>query len=138
MLVLAALVQLKDVHTLTSCDNIPTVYWVLKLCCSSSDVAANLLKAWGSQMLHDEIPPPGIRYIKGEENELTDIPSRRFRTKLPDGSTHVYTDHKFLTYFNTKFPLPQNQSWQLLRLNSATVSRVIVMLLTEPCTMASW
>ena len=138
MLVLEGMIDLEDQHTLTSCDNTPTVAWVSKLCCSKSQVATNLLKIWGSRMLHAKIPKPMIHYIEGHANKLADYASRKFNTKLQDETQKPISDYEFLTLFNSKFPLPQNQSWRLFHLNGAVVSRIIAVLLTKPSSVASW
>ena len=138
MLVLEGMIDLEDQHTLTSCDNTPTVAWVSKLCCSKSLVATNLLKIWGSRMLHAKIPRPMIHYIQGQSNTLADFASRKFNKKTTNGIQQPISDYEFLTQFNSKFPLPQNQSWRLFRLNGTVTSRVIAVLLTKPSSVASW
>ena len=120
-----------------SCDNTPAVHWIRKLNCSSSVIANELLKILGSRMAHAHFPPPQIHHIAGIENILADYASREFRITLSDGSTATLTDLEFLTNFNITFPL-QYTSWRIFHLNHDVVSRIIAILLTKPCSMASW
>jgi len=137
LLVLEAIVTLEDCNTMLASDNTPTVGWIRKLSCSSSNVATELLKVLGARMMHGKFPPPQIHHIAGVDNKLADYASRRFSSKGPDGSTRPYSDFQFLTDFTHTFPT-QNTSWRLFQLNSAIVSRIIAILLTGPSTMASW
>ena len=132
------MVDLAHKTSLTSCDNTPTVSWVSRLVCTSSTVATELLKVWGSRMAHANIPRPLIHYLEGTANLHADYASRKFNTTLANGSTQPITDFQFLTNFNAEFPLPQNASWRLFHLNSSVVSRIFAILQTQPCTMALW
>ena len=89
----------------TSCDNTPTVSWVNKWSSSRSKVATQLLKIWGSRMVHGNIPPPCIHYLPGKVNTLLDRASREFKIRLPSGNFQTLTDHEFLTTFNADFLL---------------------------------
>ena len=137
IIALEAMVPIEGVNTMLSCDNTPAVYWIKKLCCSSSNIATELLKLLCSRMAHAHFPPPQIHHIAGVQNVHADYASRRFRYKLPDGSEHYITDHEFLTNFNTKFPI-QNKSWRTFHLNCVVASQIISILLTKRFTMASW
>lgn len=137
LLVLEAMVPMKDINTMLSCDNTPTVAWVQKRSCSSSKVATELLKVLGSLMIHLKFPAPQIHHIAGTENKHADFASRKFQITEPDGTARTITPLEFLTQFNTNFPL-QNNSWRLFRLNYAAITRINSILLMRPCTMASW
>ena len=138
LLVLEAMILMTYITTFTSCDNTPTVSWVNKRSSSRSKVATQLLKIWGSRMVHGNIPPPCIHYLPGKVNTLSDRASRVFKTRMPSGNFQTLTDHEFLTKFNVDFPFPQNTSWRICRLNTDIISRVFAVLRMEPCMMASW
>ena len=69
------------------------------------------------------------------QNSIGDIPSRSF------GGTpkwHCKTDKQFLELFNSKFTLPNQQSWKLFHIPSALSTRVISVLLMKNSGMAEW
>jgi hypothetical protein len=73
--------------------------------------------------------------IEGVRNKIADRPSRSF------GSNPTWTctsDAELLTLFNTHFPLPQQQSWTVYRLNCAAVTRVTSILQMKPFTLDNW
>ena len=72
-------------------------------------------------------------HITGVDNSLTNIPSRSFG---PDPKWHCDTHDKFLTFYNTLFPLENQASWTIYHpSSSAIITRVISTLPMMLCTM---
>ena len=115
VLVLEGMMEMANCNTLSGCDNTPTVSWVLKMCCSSSEVATILLKAWGSRLFHGHFNPSQLFYLPGSLNTHADFASRKFNHQTGDGTKAPITPFEFLTSFNTQFPL-QNTSWRMFHL----------------------
>jgi hypothetical protein len=74
-------------------------------------------------------------HIKGEENPMTDIPSRSFGS---EAKWHCKTDAELLTLFNSFFPLPNQKSWTVFTLLSDISMRVILLLRMQVSSMDEW
>ena len=74
-------------------------------------------------------------HIAGEENAISDIPSRSFGKKA---KWHCKSDHEFLTMFNEQFPLPSQNSWTVFQIPKRLSTRVISILLTQASEPLEW
>ena len=107
-------------HVGSFCDNTSAVAWAQKLCTSKSKSAGRLLRMLGMRIHKRRASSVTPLHIAGEDNDMADIVSRAFK------NGKFFKAHKNLTdYFNTNFPLPQEQSWTEFTLPSKLVSRVI-------------
>ena len=117
-------------------DNTPTtVSWGKKLNTSKSKTAAALLRVLALRLKMAKASPLIPMHIPGEENGLSDIPSRSFGGKA---KWHCKTDDEFLTLFNNSFPLPNQNSWTLFHLPKDISSGVISILLTQASELGEW
>jgi hypothetical protein len=122
-------------HVGLFCDNSPTISWVERMATRSSKVAGFLLMALAIRMKECKASPLTPLHIAGKQNSIGDIPSRSF------GGTpewHCKTDDEFLTLFNSKFPLPNKQSWKLYHLPKGIITRVISVLQMKGSEMGEW
>ena len=106
-------------------DNSPTVGWVKRLAARGSLVAMQLVRALTLRVKQSGASPLTPLHIRGEENAMTDIPSRSF------GSNSAWlckNDDELLTLFNSKFPLPNQASWTVFSPSNAVSMKVISVL----------
>jgi hypothetical protein len=122
-------------HVLLFSDNSPTVHWVRRLAAKGSLVAGQLLRALALRMKKNRVSPLTPMHIKGEENPMTDIPSRSFGS---EAKWHCKTDAELLTLFNSFFPLPNQKSWTVFTLSSDISMRVISLLRMQASSMDEW
>ena len=116
-------------------DNAPTVSWAKKLNASKSRTAAALLRVLALRMKLAGTSPLIPMHIPGEENGLSDVPSRSFGGKA---KWHCKNDDEFLTLFNKTFPLPNQNSWTIFHLPKELSSGVISILLTQASELEEW
>ena len=119
---------LKNKHIALLSDNDPTVNWTKKLTSRNSKTAAALLRIMATRLKAAGASPGIPTHIAGEENAITDIPSRSFGRKA---KWFCDTDEKFLTLFNSNFPLPNQNSWSVCHLPKDLSSRLVSVLLTH-------
>jgi len=122
-------------HVALFSDNQPTVHWVQRLTSKSSAVAGQLLRALALRLKLKEASPLTPLHIRGIENAITDIPSRSF------GSNPAYfceTDDDLKKLFNSKFPLPNQTSWNVYQLSLRTSMRVISILRMNTSSADAW
>ena len=127
--------DLRHKHVAVFSDNTPTVSWVDRLASKQSKTAGGLLRALSFRMRQKRASPLTALHIRGKHNSIADIPSRSF------GGTpawHCRDDKSFLTLFDNKFPLPQQNSWQLFQIAPGVVTRVISILRTTDTAMDAW
>ena len=136
-LTLELITDVKHKCSFQGCDNTPTVSWIRKMGCTSSRVAAALLRILAIRLHKTQASPLSTMYLEGKQNSMADDASRLFKTNSTNTWTYNNDDMEFLTYFNSAFPL-QTGSWRLFRFNPELVSRIISELLTPTSTMASW
>ena len=134
-LVLEAVVDTRHAHVGVCSDNSATVAWQTKGASKRSDAANRLLRILAIRLRANRASPLVTRHLAGDRNKLGDIPSRSFGYKAV---WHFDHDDDFLHYFNTTFPLPNQNCWTGFRLNSAVSSKVICELLTQGSPMAEW
>jgi hypothetical protein len=150
-LVLETLVDLKHVRSVIHCDNSPSVAWVTRMASrSTSPVAHRLLRGLAMRQRVTQSAPPTVVSIAGVENDLADVASRApekmgsvlrgdavsplfAHTKFPDVS-----DEGFLTFFNQRFPLPQESLWQLAHPEPEMLSNVISTLRGHRLILQRW
>ncbi len=116
-------------------DNLPTVSWVTRLASRRSLIAEHLVQVLALRLKANKASPITALHIEGKKNAISDVPLRSF------GSTpawHHESDSKFLTLFNSLFPLPYQNSWTGFHLNSKVVMRVIFTLRTRHSDLEEW
>ena len=116
-------------------DNSPTVSWLTRLTSTRSRTAAALLRILSMRLKLARASPLIPMHIAGEQNAISDIPSRSFGGKA---KWHCKTDREFLTLFNSTFPLPQQNCWTLFHLPKESCTRVISVLLTQASEPQEW
>ncbi len=113
-------------------DNSPTVSWVQRMACRSSLIAEQLIRVLALRINKHRSCPLTTLHITGDQNMMTDIPSRSFGSKP---KWHFKTEKELLTFFNATFPLPHKNSWSVCRPTSKIAMRVILILRTVPFTL---
>jgi hypothetical protein len=125
-------VDLQWMHIGAFCDNFSAVSWASKMRTSKSIASARLLRMLGLRILaakaSSHVPLP----IAGEDNDMADVTSRAFKN-----GKFFRGDISLTTFFNTKFPLPQNNCWTELTIPKKLISRVMSCLRGEQLTMES-
>ena len=116
-------------------DNSPTVGWVRRLATKGSLVSAHLIRALALRLKLNSTCPLTPLHIAGEENSMTDIPSRSFGSNK---KWHCKSNTELLTLFNSTFPLPGQTSWTVFQLTYAIGMRVTSVLRTTDFTLAEW
>jgi hypothetical protein len=81
----------------------PTVSWVQQMASRSSLVAEQLIRILVLRFNLQKVCPITMLHIAGDQNAMTDIPSRLFGSKP---KWHFQAELDLLTFFNTSFPLP--------------------------------
>jgi hypothetical protein len=124
---------LQHSHVGIFCDNTPAVAWATRLASSNSPIGGHLCRALAlRQHVHRTSPILTIS-IAGIKNDMADVASRATKN-MPDHTN----SQTFLSFFNSKFPLPQGNSWVRYHLPDKWFSRVTSCLRGTPLTMASW
>ena len=94
---------------------------------SRSTAAARLLRMLGLRIHARQASHVIPVHIAGKDNIMADIVSRAFR-----GGEFFHAKSNLVEYFNSNFPLPQNQSWVEFLIPTALTSRVISCLRGKP------
>ena len=136
-LLLEQIVDLKHTHTATWCDNTSAVSWTVRMNSSRSTIGQQLTRALAIRMICNQASPLAALSIAGVDNELADLASRSFKRTGTKGNYDL-SDSQFLTQFNSEFPLTQDNSWLMLRLNSSISSLVCTLLRGEAVPTGSW
>ena len=126
--------DLREKHVALFSDNSPTVSWVRRMA-ARSPVAAQLVRALALRLKIQGCSPLTPLHIAGSSNSMTDIPSRSFGSV---GEWHCKTDDDLLTMFNSRFPLPAQNSWSVYRPSRKLCMRVISILRMQHSTMDEW
>jgi hypothetical protein len=86
-----------------------------------SMVSAHLIRALALRLKLNGTCPITPLHITGEENHMTDIPSRSFGSE-PKWHCKSHTD--LLTLFNNLFPRPSQNSWTVFQISYVVGMRV--------------
>ncbi len=97
-------------------NNSPTVGWIKCLATRGSLVSAHLIRALSLQLKLNDTCPITPLHIVGEENSMTDIPSRSFGS---EPKRHCRSNTDLLTLFNNLFPIPSQNSWTVFQVSYA-------------------
>jgi hypothetical protein len=116
-------------------DNSPTVSWVERMACRSSLIAEQLIRVLALRFNIQKVCPITTLHIAGDQNSMTDIPSRSFGSEQ---KWHFKAEHDLLTFFNVNFTLPLQNSWTVCQPTSAIAMRVISVLRMTPFTLDDW
>jgi len=115
-------------------DNSPTVHWAERLTAKSGP-AACVIRALALRLKAREASPLVPLHIAGEENSITDIPSRSFG--IP-AEWFCADDDALHEKMNSLFPLPNQAFWSVFHLTSAICTRVTSVLQTRHIDMEEW
>jgi hypothetical protein len=74
-------------------------------------------------------------HIAGQENAMTDIPSRSFGSEK---CWYCKNDDELLILFNATYPLPEQNCWTVFQISFAIRMRVISVLRMQAFGMAEW
>jgi hypothetical protein len=110
-------------------NNSPTVSWVQLMASRSSLVAKQLIRILALHFKIHKVCPITMLHISGDQNAMTNIPSRSFGS---EPKWHFQSELYFLTFFNTSFPLPHQNLWTLCQPTSAIAMRMISILRMSP------
>jgi hypothetical protein len=116
-------------------DNSPKVSWATRLASKRLLVAEQLVQALALCLKAMHACPLTPMHIKGKRNKSADVPSQSF------GSNPAWKcmyNEELLTLFNTRFPLPQQQSWTVYRPNCMVVMRMISALQMKHFALDAW
>jgi hypothetical protein len=130
--------DLRHAHVAIGCDNTPAVAWTKKMAThSSSPVAHRLLRGLAMRQRSTRAAPPEVYHVSGNTNTLADVASRRIPdiTPFPSFASHPLA---FLSYYNSRFPLPQSPSWTIVHPNSNHCSNVISTLRGQRLELRRW
>jgi hypothetical protein len=136
-LLLEQLVPMAHLHTAVWCDNTSAVAWTTKMSSSKSSIGQQLTRALAARMISNKSSHMAAISIAGIDNPMADLASRSFRSTGAHGN-YCLSDAAFLTKFNIDFPLPQDNSWLMLRLHNRVSSLVFSVLLGRTPPMGSW
>jgi hypothetical protein len=140
-LILEQLQRMEQTHAVTHSDNTPATSWATKLAArATSPIAGYLIRALAMRQRTTRSAMPVVIYWPGPVNLLADTASRSHTTFHygPCRGQPSVTDQAFLTLFASTFPLPQNKSWHLVRLEPEMLSNVISTLRGMRLPMQQW
>ena len=115
--------------------NSPTIVQVKLLAERGSLVAMKLVRSLTLQLKKAGASLLTPLHISGEENFMTNIPSRQFGSNL---AWFCKNDTNLLNLFNKNFPLPNHSSWTILRPSNAASMKVISVLRMHHFEMGEW
>ena len=101
----------------------------------SSLIGEQLIRVLALRFNLQKVCPITMLHITGEQNTMTGIPSRSFGSKP---KWHFQSEEALLTFFNSTFLLPTQNSWTICQPTSAIAMRVISILRTMPFTLDNW
>jgi hypothetical protein len=146
-LVLERAMALRHVKTVTFSDNSPAVAWVSKMTTRAElDVSYNLLRGISMRQRVTGSVKPEVRHVEHDYNVPADIASRRvtgttgnesYMNEPSTGLANV-SDVHFVKYFNSRFPLSQNFSWQLVHPAPDLLCKVISTLRGRHSSLQQW
>ena len=136
-LLLEQIVDVTHLHTAVWCDNTSAVSWTMKMSSKTSAVGQQLTRALTLRMLVNHSSHLAALSIAGIDNDLADLASRSFKKTGVKGNYDL-SDTAFFAKFNSDFPLPQDNSWLMLRLSTKLASLVFTVLRGEMPPVGSW
>ncbi len=116
-------------------NNQPTVHWVHWLASKSLAVAVQFICELALQLKLKQASPLTPMHIRGIKNTITDIPSRSFGSN-PEYFCATNADLKHL--FDTKFPLPEQNSWNVFQPSSKICMQAILVLRMHTSSAGEW
>jgi hypothetical protein len=132
-MILQQQVDLRYVRAGVFSDNTPTVAWSKRMADKSqSYTAGRLLRGLAAMQRATRAGPLTVASIAGKTNDMADIASRSYNTAA------IVPDSPFLTHFDSRFPLPQDLSWQLVHLTPEKTSLVISTLGGKRLPLQQW
>jgi hypothetical protein len=130
--------DLRHIQVAIGCDNTPAVAWTKKMAThASSPVAYRLLQGLAMRQRATRAAPPEVYHVAGDTNTLADVASRRIKD-VPCFPSFVSNPAAFLSYFNSRFPLPQSPSWNIVHPDSNHCSNVISTLRGQQLELRRW
>jgi hypothetical protein len=114
---------------------LPTVSWVTGLASRKSIGAKHFIQALALRLKPSKKCPLMVLHIEGKRNAILDVPSRSFGS---NPAWNYTSDTKFLTLFNSLFPLPFQNYWTGFHLSSKVVMHVISTLQKRHSNMEEW
>jgi hypothetical protein len=129
-MVLQQVTNMRHKRAGTFSDNTPTVSWSTRMADrSKGPTAGRLLRGLAAVQRTTQAGPYTVASVAGKKNQMADVASRSF---------HIPDNQCFLTFFNTSFPLPQQQSWRIVQLMHAPTSNVISTLAGKQLPLPQW
>ena len=117
-LILEQLVDMTGIHSAAWCDNTSAVSWTVRMNSNKSTVGQQLTRALAMRLIVNQSSHLAALSIAGADNNLADLASCSFKQTGAKGNYDL-SDAKFLTKFNSDFPLEQDNSWLLLHLRDS-------------------
>ena len=127
--------KLRSAYVALFSDNSPNIGWVKILAARRSLVEMQLVRALTLILKKSGASPLTPLHISGEENYMTDIPSRSFGSNL---SCFCKNDTDLLNPFNQNFPLPNQAFWIVFSHYNAESMKVISVLRMQHFEMGEW
>ena len=136
-LVLEGLVPVHHIQSAVWCDNTSAVAWVTKMSSKRSAVGQQLARALALRLVVTQSSHLAPLSIAGKDNHAADLASRSFKATGTAGNYEL-THSQFFARFSRDFPLTQDGSWLMLRLNTKLTSLVSTVLLGTTPPTGSW
>jgi hypothetical protein len=99
------------------CDNLPAISWTTSMAMRSAlSISFCLLRDLTMRQRLTKSAPPAIFHVAGIQNILADVASCPMKGvashfHMFEKNPSAMCSNKFLTIFNFKYPLPQEQPW---------------------------
>ena len=122
-------------HVAVFSNNQTMVSWVDRLASKSAAVVGKWLRALALILKMKGASPLVPLHISGNQNAMTDIPSRLFGS---EPEWHFKTDTELFLLFDNKFPLPNKASWTVFHPTKNICMKLIFVLRMEVTTMEEW
>jgi hypothetical protein len=113
--VLATAPEVKHIPLRTLCDNTPTVSWIDKMASKAKGPTAGRLLRGLAVMLHccNRVGRLTTVHVKGDNNVMADVASCPAKAQKLFCASIPLSDRNFLASFDTTFPLPDQQKWEV-------------------------
>ncbi len=105
------------------------------MACRSSLVTEQLICVLALRFKLQKVSPITTLHIAGDQNSMTNIPSRSFGSEQ---KWHFKSELDLLIFFNCHFMLPLQNSWTVCQPTSGIATRVISVLRMTPFTLDDW